>query len=76
MSTPPFGPWLANLLDHVGGADCRACPLCAAAGVLRGEHPEVVERFGAFLATLRTVFEQGAPAPPEQSARVQRIDLD
>lgn len=64
--------------DHVGGADCRYCPVCVAIGVLRGERPEVSEKAMALLAALRQAFEQPAPRQADQPAspRVQRIDLD
>jgi hypothetical protein len=74
----PFEP-IADLLgamgNHVGGENCRYCPVCLAIGVLRGERPEVTEKAVALLAALRQAFEQPAPEPTG-APRVQRIDLD
>ncbi|CCG03035.1 hypothetical protein [Blastococcus saxobsidens] len=72
------------------GDDCRWCPVCQAAAVLRGERPEVTAALADVLATtaaaLRT-FAEGSdaaspaePAPaeeerPEGQPDVQRIDI-
>jgi hypothetical protein len=55
--------------DHAG--DCRWCPVCQAAAVLRGERPEVTAALADVLAStataLRAFAEAGRPpadAPP------------
>ncbi|MGY1827158.1 MULTISPECIES: hypothetical protein [unclassified Blastococcus] len=73
-----------------GGDDCRWCPVCQVAAVLRGERPEVTAALADVLTTaaaaLRTFAEQpGAgstapdpdPQPAEQAEEpvVQRIDI-
>jgi hypothetical protein len=68
--------------------DCRWCPLCQAAAVLRGERPEVnaalADVLTATAAALRSFAGEPAPAgaaeepaqPAERPAPVvQRIDL-
>ncbi|WP_104524226.1 hypothetical protein [Blastococcus atacamensis] len=69
--------------------DCRWCPVCQAASVLRGERPEVTEAVADLLTTaaaaLRTFAEDGAAgrapaaedpsAPPADGPEVQRIDI-
>ena len=73
------------------GDDCRWCPVCQTAAVLRGERPEVTAALADVLATtaaaLRAFAEsqsppasaQPAPAPPErrpgEQPDVQRIDI-
>src|SRR5690242_7569216 len=72
------------------GADCRWCPVCQAAAVVRGERPEVTAALADLLTTaaasLRTFAEAGAAAttPPEPEAQeppdgeapaVQQIDI-
>jgi hypothetical protein len=69
-------------------SDCRWCPICQAAGVLRGERPELTAALADVLtataAALRSFAgETGRPAgqaetdlPDEQpSPAVQRIEL-
>ncbi|WP_116452469.1 hypothetical protein [Blastococcus litoris] len=68
-------------------ADCRWCPVCQVAAVVRGERPEVTAALADLLTTaaaaLRTVAEAGQPAPPatapaqdgEPPAPVQQIDI-
>ena len=72
------------------GDDCRWCPVCQTAAVLRGERPEVTAALADVLATtadaLRT-FADGPdaatpaePAPteeerPAEQPGVQRIDI-
>jgi len=50
------------------GSDCRWCPLCQAAAVLRGERPEVTAALDDLLASaaaaLRTFAAGGAPTEP------------
>ncbi|HEU5268177.1 MAG TPA: hypothetical protein VFU35_15820 [Jatrophihabitans sp.] len=70
------------------GPECQWCPLCQAASVLRGEHPELTERVTELgtvvLGTLRSVFENatahaGAAAPDDATPPgppVQHIRLD
>jgi hypothetical protein len=56
-------------------ADCRWCPVCQAAAVVRGERPEITAALADVLATaataLRTFADAGADAPaadPEADA--------
>ena len=68
-------------------SDCRWCPVCQAAAVVRGERPEVTAALADLLTTaataLRTVAEAGQPAEPaaepeqdsEPPAPVQRIEI-
>ena len=70
-----------------GGADCRWCPLCQAAAVVRGERPEVTAALADVLtaaaAALRTFAEAGPiPQEPEvqepqdgEAPAVQQIDI-
>ncbi len=52
--------------DH--DSDCRWCPVCQAAAVVRGERPEVTAAVADVLtsaaAALRTLAEADRPAPP------------
>jgi hypothetical protein len=69
------------------GGDCRWCPVCQAAAVVRGERPEVAAALADLLATaataLRTVAEAGQHAEPaagtaqesEPPPPAQRIDI-
>ena len=72
--------------DH--GADCRWCPVCQAAAVLRGERPDVTAALADVLATTASVLRDlaGEPAAPAAatdtgpedepgSATVQQIDI-
>ena len=75
----------APATGHSG--DCRWCPVCQAAAVLRGERPEVTAALADLLTTaaaaLRTVAEAGRPAEPseepveqdEPPAPVQEIEI-
>ena len=66
-------------------ADCRWCPVCQVAAVVRGERPEVTEALADVLtaaaAALRSVSERPAAADPEPAAAeeppppVQRIEI-
>ena len=60
MAAPPDGA------EH--GSDCRWCPVCQAAAVVRGERPEVTEALADVLtsaaAALRTLAEADRPASP------------
>jgi hypothetical protein len=66
--------------------DCRWCPVCQVAAVVRGERPEVTAALADLLTTaaaaLRTVAEAGQQAGPaepvqesEPPAPVQQIDI-
>ncbi|MGY1752619.1 hypothetical protein [Blastococcus sp. SYSU D01042] len=73
------------------GSDCRWCPVCQTAAVLRGERPEVSAALADVLATTASVLRELAgepgrpPSPPAASpgtpdddagpGPVQRIDI-
>src|SRR4051794_37565924 len=70
------------------GSDCRWCPICQVAAVVRGERPEVTAALADVLTAtataLRTFAAAGEPpaAPPEDEAQeedppspVQRIEI-
>ena len=75
--------------DGEHGSDCRWCPVCQAAAVVRGERPEVTAALADVLAStaaaLRTFAEAGASTPTadvedEESGdgdqpAVQQIDI-
>jgi hypothetical protein len=82
-SLPAAAP--ADAQPH--GSDCRWCPVCQVAAVVRGERPEVTAALADVLTAaataLRTVAAAGersaapaedAPVPPA-SDPVQRIDI-
>ncbi|SDE94897.1 hypothetical protein SAMN05660485_02236 [Blastococcus fimeti] len=58
------------------GADCRWCPVCQAAAVLRGERPDVTAAVADVLATTASVLRDlagepsgpGAPAAADDDA--------
>lgn len=52
------------------GADCRWCPVCQAAAVLRGERPEITAALADVLATTASVLRDlaGEPARPGGAA--------
>ena len=59
--------------DAQGSSDCRWCPLCQAAAVVRGERPEVSAALADLLASTATALRTfaGEPAPeaaPEEGA--------
>lgn len=66
-------------------ADCRWCPVCQVAAVLRGERPEVTDALADVLtaaaAALRTVSERASAPPPddgppqEAPSPVQHIEI-
>jgi hypothetical protein len=77
----------AEASDGQHGSDCRWCPVCQAAAVVRGERPEVTAALADVLTTaaaaLRT-FAESAATPPEPEAQeppdgeapaVQQIDI-
>ena len=53
-------------------ADCRWCPVCQVAAVVRGERPEVTDALADVLtaaaAALRTVSERASAPAPEAEA--------
>lgn len=66
--------------------DCRWCPLCQAAAMVRGERPELSAALADILSATATALRQfageAAPPEPEETAEepppappVQRIDL-
>jgi len=64
---------MATPSDGAGhGSDCRWCPVCQAASVVRGERPEVTAALADVLtsaaAALRTLAEADRPAAPEPAA--------
>jgi hypothetical protein len=74
--------------DGEHGTDCRWCPVCQAAAVVRGERPEVTAALADVLTTaaaaLRTFAEAGATTPTDDVTAedrdgdppaVQRIDI-
>ncbi len=83
-----LGPALRET-DAAGAhpADCRWCPVCQVAAVVRGERPEVTNALADVLtaaaAALRTVAERApAPAPETEAeepappaAPVQHIEI-
>ncbi len=60
--------------DH--GADCRWCPVCQAAAVLRGERPDVTAALADVLATTASVLRDlaGEPTPPAPTAASPESD--
>ncbi len=62
-----------------GSAECCWCPLCQLISTIRGDRPELVERWGevqtAIANLLRTAAQTSTPASPRAQPRVQRIDL-
>jgi hypothetical protein len=65
------------------GADCRWCPVCQTAAVLRGERPEVTAALADVLATTAAVLRDlaGEPVRPsgpaaEPGAAGQQDDRD
>jgi hypothetical protein len=73
--------------DGEHGSDCRWCPICQAAAVVRGERPEVTEALADLLSTaaaaLRTFAESGGTSSEPQvqepegdeAPPVQQIDI-
>jgi hypothetical protein len=64
----------------VHGADCRWCPVCQTAAVLRGERPEITAALADVLATTASVLRDlaGEPARPEAGpdAAAEQDDRD
>jgi hypothetical protein len=84
---PPAEPSTAAAAGPAG-TDCRWCPLCQAAAVVRGERPEVSAALADILTATAAALRQfaGEPAPEEPAApeperpeerapAVQRIEL-
>jgi len=68
---PPSGAAAAPGEDRPAhGADCRWCPVCQTAAVLRGERPEVTAALVDVLATTASVLRDlaGEPARPSGPA--------
>ena len=67
----------ADASDGEHGSDCRWCPVCQAAAVVRGERPEVTAALADVLTTaaaaLRTFAEAGT-TPPEPEVQEPRDD--
>ena len=78
------------LADGEHGSDCRWCPVCQAAAVVRGERPEVTAALADVLTTaaaaLRSFADAARPDAAEPEAEtdsgedgdppaVQRIDI-
>jgi hypothetical protein len=75
--------------DAAHGSDCRWCPLCQAAAVLRGERPEVTAAIADVLTAAATALRAfaeppapaddpeppAAPAPSDPAPVVQQIDI-
>jgi hypothetical protein len=76
--------------DAHGGEDCRWCPVCQAAAVVRGERPEVTAALADLLTTTAEALRTFAETPPaaaapedpvadgspgEEQPPVQRIDI-
>jgi hypothetical protein len=79
------GPGDAADAEH--GSDCRWCPICQAAAVVRGERPEVTAALADVLTTAATALRtfaaaaEGSPATaPEETEGgdpqpVQQIEI-
>jgi hypothetical protein len=64
-----------------GSPECAWCPLCQLIGVLRGDRPEISERFAetqaAVAGLLRALADvAGSHTGTHHGSRVQKIDLD
>ena len=78
---PPAGAATVPGEDrNAHGADCRWCPVCQTAAVLRGERPEVTAALADVLATTASVLRDlaGEPVRPEPGpdAAPQQDDRD
>jgi hypothetical protein len=60
----PAGPGVGGEHRPAHGADCRWCPVCQTAAVLRGERPEVTAALADVLATTASVLRDLAGEPP------------
>ena len=78
---PPSGAATASRDDRdAHGADCRWCPVCQTAAVLRGERPEVTAALADVLATTASVLRDLAGEPvrpaPGPGAAAEQDDRD
>jgi hypothetical protein len=80
-----FGDPATGARIATGAPECTWCPLCQLIAVLRGQRPEITEKWAetqVALAGLLRVLADAAgtmTTPPDGAAgasRVQRIDLD
>jgi hypothetical protein len=83
----PESPAAGDPASAAAGSDCRWCPLCQAAAVVRGERPELTAALADILAATSAALRQFAgepatepePAPDQPPATpappVQRIEL-
>jgi hypothetical protein len=66
----PADPATESPSAEAHSSDCRWCPVCQFAAVLRGERPEVTEALADILTTTATVlrtFAEAAQAPSQGS---------
>ncbi|WP_051684379.1 hypothetical protein [Blastococcus sp. URHD0036] len=61
---PPQGSDAGPEASAAHGSDCRWCPLCQAAGVLRGERPEVTAAIADALTAAAAALRTLAAEPP------------
>lgn len=76
---PPAGDAGTRGEDRTAhGADCRWCPVCQTAAVLRGERPEVTAALADVLATTASVLRDlaGEPVRPSGPASGPDVDID
>jgi hypothetical protein len=81
---PPSGAATVSGEDlSAHGADCRWCPVCQTAAVVRGERPEVTAALADVLATTASVLRDLAGEPvrpagpaPAPDAAAQQDDRD
>ena len=66
-----------------GGPECCWCPVCQLIATLRGDRPELTERFAetqtavsGLLRALADAVSGPAPAAKPEPVRLQRIDLE
>ena len=56
------------------GADCRWCPICQTAAVLRGERPEVTAALADVLTTTASALRDLAGEPPQPRGHAEAAD--
>ena len=61
--------------DGEHGGDCRWCPLCQAAAIVRGERPEVSAALADVLTATATALRSFADADADAGARPDRPDV-
>jgi hypothetical protein len=66
---PATSPAAADGGGTGAGADCRWCPLCQAAAVIRGERPEVTAALADVLTATAAALRQFAGEPPAGAPR-------